>query len=387
MQVAVYLDNNATTRPHDVVIEAMRPYQEKLYFNASSIAGDLLGAAAPLDDARMALLELFGGDPDADRIILTSGATEANAWVFAGALTSPAHAVTSAVEHSSVLAAAAAARRRGHSVEVAGADQDGRVNLDGLRALLRPETRLVSIQFANNETGVVQPLVEAASMVRAIAPGALVHCDATQAVGRLPIDLSGDLGEIDLLSFSGHKFHGPKGTGGLVLRQGVTIEPLIAGEQGGGLRGGTYNVPAAAGLAIAARLALDGLDGMSAVEQLRNTLEAQLLSLSPNATIHGRHVERLPNTASIAFPGLDADHVVEQLALQGVIVAAGSACTAGATGGSHVLSAMGIHPDLVRSTLRFSLSGTTSQEEIKTVVDALASLSAARAGGACTFAD
>lgn len=371
MEISAYLDNNATTRPVPEAGEAMRYYQETLYLNASSAAGELLGAARPLHDARIAMFDLLGGEADDDQIVLTSGASEANAWVVSRALAPASHALICATEHSSILAAARSAREGRQRIDVVPVDADGVIDEGHLAAALRPDTHLVSIQLANNETGVIQPLADLAALVRDSAAGALLHTDATQAVGRVPIDLRGPLREIDLLSFSGHKFHGPKGIGGLFLRAGAAIDALIPGEQENGLRGGTSNVPAAAGLAVAARRAKSRLGEMSEVANLRNQLEARLLALRPDAVIHARSAARLPNTSSIAFPGIAADDIIEQLALRGICIATGSACTAGANAPSHVLSAMGVPLDLARATLRFSLSVDTTQIEIDRTVNAL----------------
>ncbi|RUW44485.1 aminotransferase class V-fold PLP-dependent enzyme [Mesorhizobium sp. M1A.F.Ca.ET.072.01.1.1] len=237
MEIIAYLDNNATTRPHPEVVEAMRYYQETLFLNASSTAGELLGAARPLHDARIAMLDLLGGAADADQIVLTSGASEANSWVMFGALAPTSHAVTSASEHSSILTAARSAQARGQQIDVLPVNEHGLIDHESLATALRPETRLVSIHFANNETGAVQPLAALAALVRELSPGALLHTDATQAVGRIPIDLAGALAQFDLVSFSAHKFHGPKGIGGLFMRDGVAINALISGEQEKGLRG------------------------------------------------------------------------------------------------------------------------------------------------------
>lgn len=373
MMIRAYLDNNATTRPYDAVLKAQLLVQQELYLNASSLAGELLGAARPLAEARMAMLNLLGGDAE-DRLVLTSGASEANAWAVFGATSSGSHIVTTAVEHRSILAASEAARARGLTVDLIGVDANGLVSPDTLAASLRPDTQLVSIQLANNETGVIQPLGSLAAMIRENAPGALIHCDATQAVARIAIDLSDMLAEIDLLSFSAHKFHGPKGIGGLFIRDGVQLTPLIAGEQEGGLRGGTSNVPGAAGLAVAARQAQANLKAMTAVAKLRDELESRLLALYPGARINGAGTPRLPNTSSVLFPGALAEDLVEALALQGICVATGSACTAGATAPSHVLTAMGLAPADARATLRFSLSAETQHQEIDLALAALAPL-------------
>lgn len=373
MMIRAYLDNNATTRPYDAVLKAQLLVQQELYLNASSLAGELLGAARPLTEARMAMLNLLGGDAE-DRLVLTSGASEANAWAVFGATSSGSHIVTTAVEHRSILAASEAARARGLTVDLVGVDANGLISPDTLAASLRPDTQLVSIQLANNETGVIQPLGSLAAMIRENAPGALIHCDATQALARIAIDLSDVLAEIDLLSFSAHKFHGPKGIGGLFIRDGVELTPLIAGEQEGGLRGGTSNAPGAAGLAVAARQAQANLKAMAAVAELRDELESRLLALYPGAQINGAGAPRLPNTSSVLFPGALAEDLVEALALQGICVATGSACTAGATAPSHVLTAMGLAPADARATLRFSLSVETQHQEIDLTLAALAPL-------------
>lgn len=363
MTIRVYLDNNATTRPHPSVIAAMRRYEDELYLNASSAAGDLLGAARPLAEVQRSMAQLLGGSDD-DRIVITSGATEANAWAF-HATPAGGHIVTSQVEHTSILAASAAARQRGHRVEMVSVDPDGLIRSEDLAAKLRPDTRLVSLQFANNETGVIQPLEELAQIVRATAPAALIHTDATQAVGRVELDLSGELVDIDLLSFSAHKFNGPKGIGGLFIRGGVEIQPLIPGEQQGGYRGGTLNVPGAAGLAEAARIAHARLNLWSVVEAQRDRLETVILSACRSAQINAVHAPRLPNTSSILIPGVDADALVERLAMDGICVATGSACNAGAAAPSHVLTAMGISSVASRSTIRISLSVETTDAELE----------------------
>lgn len=362
MTIRVYLDNNATTRPHPKVVAAMRRYEQELYLNPSSVAGELLGAARPLADARNAMADLLGAGDD-DRIVLTSGATEANAWVFQATLPGD-HIVTSQVEHSSILAASKKACRLGHPVDSVGVDSIGLIRSEELAAKLRPDTKLVSLQLANNETGVVQPLAALAKIVRKASPAALIHTDATQAIGRIPINLAGELADVDLLSFSGHKFHGPKGIGGLFLRAGVELDPLIPGEQEQGQRGGTSNVPAAAGLAEGARAALSNLTQMPKVSALRDRLEQAITERLWGASINAAHSPRLPNTSSVTIPNIDAEDIVEQLALQGICVATGSACTAGATAPSHVLTAMGLSAADARSTLRYSLSVETSESDI-----------------------
>lgn len=372
--IRAYLDNNATTRPIPEVIAATRLVQEDLYFNPSSVAGEIMGAGKPIRDAKDEMAKLLGAPGTSECVVLTSGASEANSWIVAAALAQGGHAVTCAAEHPSVLASLAAAGRRGCEVDVIPMDRHGHVDLAALRSAIRSDTRLVSLQLANNETGVIQPVAEAASITRSVAPAAILHSDATQAVGRIEIDLDGDLTQLDALSFSAHKFHGPRGVGGLYVREDVHLEPLIHGEQERGRRGGTFNTPAAAGLAVAAQHAARSLENMSAVADLRDELEHLLLRIRRDARVNGTTVRRLPNTSSVTFPGLDADAAVEVLALEGVCVSTGSACSAGATAPSHVLLAMGIKPDEARATLRFSLSHQTRRDELDLLVERLTTM-------------
>lgn len=281
------------------------------------------------------------------------------------------HAVTSAGEHPSILAAVEPAAHRGCAVDIVPLDAWGRVDLTAFAKVVRRDTRLVTLQLANNETGVVHPIAEAAKITRSAAPAAVLHTDATQAVGRIRIDLDGELAQVDALSFSAHKFHGPRGVGGLFAREEITLEPLIHGEQERGRRGGTLNAGAAAGLAVATRQAGQGLKDMSLVAELRNRLEQELLRIRPDARVNGATVRRLPNTSSVTFPGLDADEAVAALALSGVCVSTGSACSAGAAAPSRVLVAMGMTPDEARATLRFSLSRETRPDDLQVLIEYL----------------
>ena len=370
--IRAYLDNNATTRPDLEVLAAVRRVEDELYLNPSSAAGEILGAARPISDAKAAMAELLGAPYAADDVVFTSGASEANSWIVAAALAGGGHAVTTAAEHPSVLAACAAAKRRGCEVDVVRINELGLVDLDDLARALRQDTRLVTVHLANNETGVIQPMTAIGDLVRSVAPTAILHTDATQAVGRIDIALDGDLAQVDALSFSAHKFHGPRGMGGLFAREELALEPLIHGEQDRGRRGGTLNAAAAAGLAVAAMLARRGLADMPAVAALRDWLEGALVRSRPYARINSASADRLPNTTSITFPGIRADEVVEALALEGLCISTGSACSAGATAPSHVLTAMGLDLEAARSTLRFSLSRQTRRDEVELLESALA---------------
>jgi cysteine desulfurase len=248
------------------------------------------------------------------------------------------------------------------------------LTLDALKAAISPETGLVCIMAANNETGVIQPIADAGKIVRVRSTKAHFHVDATQAAGRLALDLRGNLEDTDSIALSAHKFGGPKGVGALIVRHGVRLEPLIHGEQENGLRGGTPSSANAAGMAAAARRARTGLAEMPRVAKLRDHFEERLRIQCHDVRLNGGDVPRLPNTSSVTLPGLDAAQVVEHLAMRGVCVATGSACSSGSSAPSHVLTAMGLSYADAKSTLRISLALETSAREIEVALEALLSL-------------
>ena len=255
-------------------------------------------------------------------------------------------------------------RRQGAEVTVLAVDEAGRLDLAELEASIRPETALVSVMAANNETGVRFPTPEIAAVVK--ARGALFHVDATQAVGKVPLDLAGL--PIDLLNLSAHKFHGPKGAGALFIRRGLRLRPfMVGGQQERGRRGGTENLPALVGLGKASELALERLPDMARVEALRDGLEAALKAALPDLRIHGEGSPRLPNTSLLGFPGLEGEALQLRLSQAGICVSTGSACTTGRKEPSHVLRAMGVEPALARGTIRISLSRFTTEAEITAV--------------------
>jgi cysteine desulfurase len=334
----------------------MREYLETHYLNPSSVAGQVIqGRFDPVAGAKRAIASLLGSADLAEGVLLTSGASEANSWAVLGAMEGRAdgHMVVSAIEHPSLRRAVDAAARRGHAVSIASVDGDGRVDEAAFRATLRPETCFVSVM---------------------LCPDAVIHCDATAAVGRIAMNLEGSLAEVDLLSLSGHKFHGPKGIGALFVRPGFHLSPMVHGEQEEGLRGGTTNTPGAAGIGEAARLVRQRRAAFAATRLLRDELEGRLLELVPAGRVNGQAVDRLPNTTSIVFPGLDAADAVDRLAMSGICISTGSACRAGATSPSSVLLAMGLSYADALSTLRFSLSHETTRDEIEAAVAALAEI-------------
>lgn len=381
--IRAYLDNNATTKPAAAVLEAMLPFLGDIYLNPSSAAGELLGATRVFRTALRAVAGLAGDAELADRFVLTSGASEANSWAVAGALETfgAGHLVTTAIEHPSILKALQAARPRGFELSVVNPDSDGVVRPEMLEAVLRDDTRYVSIMLANNETGAIQPLAELAQRIRARAPRAVIHTDATQAFGRIPLDLADTHSSVDLLSMSAHKFHGPKGVGALFVREGVQLRALIHGEQQEGMRGGTLNAAAAAGLGAAAALAARRLDAFQKVALLRDRFESRLIAGLPGAWINGLAAERLANTSSITIPGVRAAELVDELALRGVCISMGSACSAGSLAPSHVLLAMGLSHDDALSTIRVSLCVDTTDEELEVAIGSILEIVSAKVQG------
>ncbi|TIL65607.1 cysteine desulfurase family protein [Mesorhizobium sp.] len=365
--IHAYLDNNATTQLAPEALAAMLPFLTKQYLNPSSMAGQLLGSYDVVQQAKAALARLLGDVELAKHFTLTSGASEANSWAVASIMAGAGsrRIVTTAIEHPSLLEAVAAQARNGAEVAYVQPNESGWIEPDTFAATLTHDTAFVSVMAANNETGVVQPIGLLAEIVRRLAPEAILHVDATQVVGRIPVDLTDEFVEVDLLSLSAHKFHGPKGVGALYIRDGLQLEPLIYGEQEDGRRGGTLNTAAAAGLHVAAEQAARRLAAPSGIEALRNNFERELAIRLPQVHFNGVLAQRLPNTCSLTIPGHDADAIVERLAMRGVCLSTGSACRAGSPAPSHVLTAMGISYEDAKATLRVSLSAFTSEEDLK----------------------
>lgn len=371
----IYLDNNATTRPDLEVVTAMYPYWTEQFFNPASMAGELMGVSAPITVAKRALADLIGCEPD--EIILTSGATEANNW----ALQSTARQslrnqgackiFVSAIEHPSVLEVAHELESENPRVQVTliPVTKTGQIDLSMLPDLISPDSALVSIMLVNNESGVIQPVACASEIIKQIAPRCLIHCDATQAVGKIPVDLANDLRLVDILSLSAHKFHGPKGIGALFIRNGVSLPPLIyGGGQQGGARAGTENPALAAGLAKAAEIALTTNYTQKNLK-LRELLEGSLSDLK--VSVLGKDAPRTPNTSLILFPGIDAEMLVHQLLERGVVVSTGSACSSRSDTPSHVVLAMGIDYGEAFSVLRVSFGNQNTAEEVDVFLRAI----------------
>ena len=368
----VYLDNNATTRTDPAVVSAMLPFFSEHFGNASSTHafGEKVGEA--LKGARKQLQALLGTAHDHE-IIFTSGGTESDNAAILSALESQEgrdEIVTTKVEHPAILALVAHLEKtRGIKVHLIGVDRQGRLDLDAYAAALGPRTALASVMWANNETGTLFPVNDLAKLAH--AAGALFHTDAVQAVGKVPMDLKAT--EIDMLSLSGHKLHGPKGIGALYVRKGVKFKPLIrGGHQERGRRGGTENVPGIIGLGAAASLALQHLeDEGTRVKSLRDRLEQGVLQQVPHTLRNGDGDNRLPNTANIAFEYLDGEAVLLHLNRAGVATSTGSACTSGSTEPSHVLRAMDLPPTALHGAIRFSLSRENSAADVDRVLEVL----------------
>jgi cysteine desulfurase len=367
----IYFDHNATTPLAPEALEAMLPYLREAFGNPSSPHRFAEAPAAAVRVARAQVATLF--KVPAKDIHFTSGATESIHWAIQGALAlrpERRHLITSAVEHPAVLKLCRHLEQQGVAVTYLPVDREGRLRLHYLEAALRPDTALVSLMGANNETGVLFPIEAIAELTR--AREVLLHVDAAQTAGKQPIDLARV--PIDLLSFSGHKLHAPKGIGALYIRSGLNLPPLFFGTQERGRRGGSLNVPAIAGLGEACRLAGDAMgESAAAVAALRDRLEAGVRALFPAARINGAAAERLAGTSNISFPGYDGEAIVQRLDRAGVAAANGAACVAGGSQASHVLMAMHKDEALANSAVRFSFSRYNTMAEVDAALAALAS--------------
>ena len=364
----VYLDHNATTPLDARVLDAMLPYLRESFGNPSSLHWFGQRARAAVEDARARVASLIGADPA--EIVFTASGSESDNMALRGAVAKARGArriVVTAVEHHAVLNSAKALAEEGCAVEIARAGEDGRLDLGDLRAKLAAPATVVSVMLANNETGVLQPVAEAARLAH--ERGALVHCDAVQAGGKAPLDVRGL--DVDLLTLSAHKLYGPKGVGCLYVRRGTSLAPLVrGGAQERNRRAGTENVAGIVGFGAAASRAREALAADTArIGALRDRLEERLLAV-PGARRNGGLV-RVTNTASVSFEGVDAEALVIALDLEGVAASTGAACAAGGVEPSHVLKAMGFPPERVQSSLRLSLGRGTTQDEVDRAADVI----------------
>ena len=366
----VYLDNNATTQVAAEVMEVMLPYFSDFYGNPSSMHSFGGQVGRQLREAREQTAALIGAEPD--EIIFTSCGTESDNAAIASALaTNPdrRHIVTSRVEHPAVKSLGTDLVRQGYRVTELPVDKDGLLDLNQYEKSLAPDTAIVSLMWANNETGVLFPVEKAAELAR--ERGILFHTDAVQAVGKIPISMQANT--IDMLSLSGHKLHAPKGIGVLYVRRGTKFAPfLIGGHQEKGRRGGTENTPAIIGLGRACALAAQHMERENTtVKQLRDKLERELLSRIPRSRVNGDTANRLPNTTNISFEFVEGEGILLLMDEHGICASSGSAWTSGSLQPSHVLRAMGVPFTMAHGSIRFSLSIYNTEAEIDFVIEKL----------------
>lgn len=370
MQTPIYLDNNATTELAPPVFDAMQAALER-YGNPSST--HLLGREARqvVDAARESVADLIGAT-DAREIVFTSGGTESDNWAILGAVTAQAdrkHIVTTRVEHEAVRKLCEKLEKDGSRVTWLNVDNQGRLDLDQLKDSLGPETAVVSVMMANNETGVIFPVAEVADIVKERSK-ALVHVDGVNAAGKVAIDLKNT--NIDLFSISAHKFHGPKGVGALYIRNGVNLQShQIGGGQESGRRAGTEAVHQIAGLGVAAEFARD-LSAMKRVKSLRDRLESEILTTFANASVNGDTDSRLPNTSNISFENLNGEMILHYLDDAGICVSTGSACNSESKVSSPVLAAMDVPYSKAMGSIRFSLGRLNSEADLEQALIELA---------------
>ncbi|MGR5169303.1 cysteine desulfurase NifS [Vibrio astriarenae] len=370
-EIFCYLDNNATTKVDPCVLETMLPYLSEIYGNPSSIHqfGDKVGRA--INHARSQVAALIGAEFDSE-IVFTGSATEATATAILSALEANPERkeiVTSVVEHPATLALCQHLERKGYQVHWIGVNAQGRLDMRQLSYALSERVAVVSLMWANNETGTLFPIERVAKMAKSF--GAQVHVDAVQVTGKMAYNVSKT--HIDMLSLSAHKFHGPKGVGTLYIKRGTRFRPLLrGGHQERGRRAGTENTASVIGMGKAAEIAQKAIeDSSSRIEILRDRLERALLNKIPNCFVTGDVANRVPNTTNIAFEFVEGEALLLLLNQAGIATSSGSACTSGSLEPSHVMKAMNIPLTAAHGTLRFSLSKYTSEEEIQHVIDKL----------------
>jgi cysteine desulfurase len=369
----IYVDNNATTQVAPEVVEAMTPFLTAEYFNPSSMYEAAKPAARAIAQARKDIARQFGlADPQ--QILFTACATESNNMaVFGTAKANPnrRHVITTAVEHPAVLEVCKELKRDGYDVTFLGVDGDGNLDVGEFIRALRPDTLLVSIMHANNETGVVFPVEQLSRLTKETDPAIIFHTDATQSVGKAAIDLRGDFQHVDLLSFSGHKFHAPKGIGALYVKRGTRCRPfMIGGHQEEGRRAGTENVPYIVGMAKALQLAAEAYrDEDTRVRALRDRLERAILDRVPYVVVNGRDAPRLPNTLNVSCHFVEGEGILYQLSDCGICASSGSACTSGSLEPSHVLRAMKVPEAAIQGSVRFSLSRYNTDADVDRIIE------------------
>ena len=365
----VYLDNNATTMPAPEVVEAMLPFFREYWGNPSSMHTFGGRVKKNIEQARASVASLIGADPS--EIVFTGCGTESDNTAIHGAVEAAggrAVIVTTRVEHPAVLGPCRAMQEAGHKVIQLGVDSLGRLDLQELKKALQEKPTVVSVMWANNETGVVFPIAEIAAIVK--EAGCLLHTDAVQAAGKLPIDVRRV--PVDMLSLSGHKLHAPKGIGALYIRRGTKTKPfMLGGHQEGGRRAGTENVPYIVGIGHACELSAAALASgeMKRIAALRDKLQAGILASCSNARVNGDQAHRLPNTLNVSLEFIEGEAILLHMNDLGICASSGSACTSGSLEPSHVIHAMGVPFTAAHGSTRFSLSRYTTEAEIDYVIE------------------
>ncbi len=365
MDKIIYMDNAATTSTGRAALDAMIPVLEKDYGNPSSLHQLGQQAADLLADARKRIASSIGAQPD--EIYFTSGGTEADNWAItqiarAGAEKGKKHIISTAFEHHAVLHTLKRLEKSGFTVTLLDVHKDGIVRVDELKAAIRPDTCLVTVMYANNEIGTIQPIAEIGAVCR--EHGIPFHTDAVQAAGHLPIDVQKE--NIDLLSMSAHKFHGPKGIGALYCRRGIRLTNFIeGGAQERGKRGGTENLPAICGMAAALEDACKGMDERAKrVSGMRDRIIDGIVQNIPHVLVNGDREKRLPGNINICFEGIEGESLLLRLDLEGICASSGSACTSGSLDPSHVLLAIGLPKEVAHGSLRLTLDEENTEQEV-----------------------
>ncbi len=369
---SIYMDNNATTKVDPEVKKAVLESLD-LYGNASSMHGPGRVASAAVEKARSATARLIGADPD--EVIFTSGGSESNNTVIELICSRKftesdrRRIVTTAIEHPSIYETVLSLRESGHPVTLVGVDSYGKLDMVAFRSALGDDVALVSVMTANNEIGTIQDIAEISRLAH--ARGALMHTDAVQAAGKIPLDLHAL--EVDFASISGHKFHAPKGIGALFVRRGLQVEPLIrGGHQEHGQRAGTYNTPGIIGIGTAAEIASRNLETeVVYVRGLRDRLKAGIMAAIPDIHINGHPNDILPGTLNVSFPGAEGESILLYLDMEGIAVSTGSACATGSLEPSYVLLETGISAELAHGSIRFSLGRYNTEDDVTYVLEKL----------------
>lgn len=365
----IYLDNAATTKTAPEVVEAMLPYFTEYYGNPSAIYGLGSKAKTAINESRRAIAQVLGAN--VEEIYFTAGGSEADNWAIKAVAESyqnkGKHIITSKIEHHAVLHTCEYLEKHGFEITYLNVDENGVISLEELKAAIRPDTILISIMYANNEIGTIEPVAEIGQI--AGEHGVLFHTDAVQAFGQVPINV--DEMNIDLLSASGHKFHGPKGVGFLYIRKGLKLRSFIhGGAQERSRRAGTENVPAIVGMGVAARLAQEQMEAKAEKEtELRDYLIQRIESEIPYCYLNGHRTNRLPNNVNISFLFIEGESLLIMLDMKGICASSGSACTSGSLDPSHVLLAIGRKHEEAHGSLRLTLSEDNTKEELDTVVE------------------